>query len=93
MAEDVGIHSEKSIEIKEELGKREAAKMMKRRHVEIKNEERLRLRKIRGILRKEVTERKPDDVEYLCRYPNVVNELAKRKEKRRQLIERIKEVT
>ena len=92
MAEDKLTNSGELVCIKEEVGKREAAKLVTREHLAMKNEERLRLRKIRNILRKEVSERNSDDVEFLCRYPKVVNELVKRKEKRKQITERMKEV-
>lgn len=80
------------LEVKEELGRREASKLMIRNRLAKKNEERAKLRKLREILRKDVMERSSDDVEYLCRYPKVVNDLLRRKERKRQMEERSKEV-
>lgn len=79
-------------EEKEEIGKREASKLIMRNRLAKKNEERTKLRKIKDILRREVDERSSDDVEYLCRYPKLVNELLRRKERKKQIEERTKEV-
>ena len=75
-----------------ELGKREALKLMKRRNLILKNEERLTLRRIKEILRKETRERSEEDIEFLGRYSKTTNEVLKRKEKKRVLEERSKEV-
>jgi len=91
MAQEEATGVENIADFGEKIGKREAAKLCKRRRLAMKNEERLRVRKIREILRKEVNKRTSDDVNYLCRYPKVVTELVRRNEKRRQLMERKKE--
>ena len=93
MAQEEATGIENISDFGENIGKREAAKLCKRRNLAMKNEERLRVRKIREILRKEVNKRTSDDVNYLCRYPKVVTELVRRNEKRRQLMERKKEVS
>ena len=93
MAQEETTDIENITDLGEKIGKREAAKLCKRRHLAMKNEERLRVRKIREILRKEENKRSSDDVNYLCRYPKVVTELVRRNEKRRQMMERKKEVS
>ena len=92
MADELCTESAGISGVKETLGKREATKLLIRKRLALKNEERVKLRQIRSILRKEMNQRSSDDVEYLCRYPKLVNELSRRKEKKRQLEERIKEV-
>ena len=92
MAEKQGMVALVNTEEKEEIGKREASKLIMRNRLAKKNEERTKLRKIKDILRREVDERSSDDVEYLCRYPKLVNELLRRKERKKQIEERTKEV-
>ena len=75
-----------------EIGKREALKQMKRKQLVSRNEERLKLRRIKAILRKEVGERNGDELEFLHRYSKVASEVLRRKEKKKILDERTKEV-
>ena len=57
-----------------------------------RNEERLKIRRIKAILRKEVGERNGDELEFLHRYSKVASEILRRKEKKKILDERTKEV-
>ncbi len=74
------------------IGKRETSKLLKKRQIISRDEERTRLRKIRQILRKTVPERDSDELKFLDRYSKLVDEILKKKEKMLILQERLKEV-
>ena len=74
-------------------GRREALKLAHVQEIVRRNEERSVMRKIRKLLKTDEILRTRDDNKFLQKYKHLVTEITKRKERRKTLVDRLKEVS